>query len=153
MRSKIVLMLGLLPMLALSANSQTVKQESSVPRQHSTRFLQLVNESKKHVRETNADEVKAKLDRGEKLILIDVREESEFAKDHLPGAIHLSRGVIERDIEKNAPDINAPLVLYCGGGNRSALAAESLQKMGYTNVLSMDGGIRAWREKGFPLAE
>ena len=153
MRSKIVLMLGLLPMLALSANSQTVKQESSVPRQHSTRFLQLVNESKKHVRETNADEVKAKLDRGEKLILIDVREESEFAKDHLPGAIHLSRGVIERDIEKNAPDINTPLVLYCGGGNRSALAAESLQKMGYTNVLSMDGGIRAWREKGFPLAE
>jgi|LSQX01.1.fsa_nt_gb rhodanese-related sulfurtransferase len=153
MRSKIVLMLGLLPMLALSANSQTVKQESSVPRQHSTRFLQLVNESKKHVRETNVDEVKAKLDRGEKLILIDVREESEFAKDHLPGAIHLSRGVIERDIEKNAPDINAPLVLYCGGGNRSALAAESLQKMGYTNVLSMDGGIRAWREKGFPLAE
>jgi rhodanese-related sulfurtransferase len=146
-------MLGLLPMLALSANSQTVKQESSVPRQHSTRFLQLVNESKKHVRETNVDEVKAKLDRGEKLILIDVREESEFAKDHLPGAIHLSRGVIERDIEKNAPDINAPLVLYCGGGNRSALAAESLQKMGYTNVLSMDGGIRAWREKGFPLAE
>ncbi|MDI9613994.1 MAG: rhodanese-like domain-containing protein [Acidobacteriota bacterium] len=140
-------------MLALSANSQTVKQESSVPRQHSTRFLQLVNESKKHVRETNVDEVKAKLDRGEKLILIDVREESEFAKDHLPGAIHLSRGVIERDIEKNAPDINAPLVLYCGGGNRSALAAESLQKMGYTNVLSMDGGIRAWREKGFPLAE
>jgi rhodanese-related sulfurtransferase len=153
MRSKIALMLGLLPMLALSANSQTVKQESSVPRQHSTRFLQLVNESKKHVRETNVDEVKAKLDRGEKLILIDVREESEFAKDHLPGAIHLSRGVIERDIEKNAPDINAPLVLYCGGGNRSALAAESLQKMGYTNVLSMDGGIRAWREKGFPLAE
>lgn len=153
MRSKIVLMLGLLPMLALSANSQTVKQESSVPRQHSTRFLQLVNESKKHVRETNVDEVKAKLDRGEKLILIDVREESEFAKDHLPGAIHLSRGVIERDIEKNAPDINTPLVLYCGGGNRSALAAESLQKMGYTNVLSMDGGIRAWREKGFPLAE
>lgn len=153
MRSKIALMLGLLPMLALSANSQTVKQESSVPRQHSTRFLQLVNESKKHVRETNVDEVKAKLDRGEKLILIDVREESEFAKDHLPGAIHLSRGVIERDIEKNAPDINTPLVLYCGGGNRSALAAESLQKMGYTNVLSMDGGIRAWREKGFPLAE
>jgi len=153
MRSKIALMLGLLPMLALSANSQTVKQESSVPRQHSTRFLQLVNESKKHVRETNADEVKAKLDRGKKLILIDVREESEFAKDHLPGAIHLSRGVIERDIEKNAPDINTPLVLYCGGGNRSALAAESLQKMGYTNVLSMDGGIRAWREKGFPLAE
>jgi rhodanese-related sulfurtransferase len=153
MRSKIVLMLGLLPMLALSANSQTVKQESSVPRQHSTRFLQLVNESKKHVRETNVDEVKAKLDRGEKLILIDVREESEFAKDHLPGAIHLSRGVIERDIEKNAPDINAPLVLYCGGGNRSALAAASVQKMGSTNVLSMDGGIRAWREKGFPLAE
>jgi rhodanese-related sulfurtransferase len=142
--------------LALTANAQTkadVKQEFSVAHEHSTRFLQIVNESRKRVRETNVDEVKARLDRGEKLILVDVREESEFAKDHLPGAIHLSKGVIERDIEEKVPDLNAPLVLYCGGGYRSALAADNLQKMGYKNVLSMDGGIRVWREKGFPLTK
>lgn len=119
--------------------------------QHSPRFLQIVDESRKRIRETNVDEVKAKLDRGEKFILIDVREESEFAKDHLPGAIHLGKGIIERDIEERVPELNAPLVLYCGGGYRSALAADNLQKMGYKNVLSMDGGIRGWREKGFPL--
>ena len=118
--------------------------------QHSPRFLQIVNESRKRVRETNVDEVKTKLDRGEKFILVDVREESEFAKDHLPGAIHLGKGVIERDIEERVPDLNAALILYCGGGYRSALAADNLQRMGYKNVLSMDGGIRGWREKGFP---
>lgn len=121
--------------------------------QHSPRFLQLVDETRKRVRETNADEVKSRLDRGDKFILVDVREESEFARDHLPGAIHLGKGVIERDIEAKVPDLNAPLVLYCGGGYRSALAADNLQKMGYKNVLSMDGGIRAWREKGFPLTK
>jgi rhodanese-related sulfurtransferase len=144
----------LLPVL--TANGQTkaeVKQESSMAQQHAPRFLQLVNESRKRVRETNADEVKSRLDRGDKFILVDVREESEFAKDHLPGAIHLGKGVIERDIEEKVPDLNAPLVLYCGGGYRSALAADNLQKMGYKNVLSMDGGIRAWREKGFPLTK
>jgi rhodanese-related sulfurtransferase len=119
--------------------------------QHSPRFLQIVDESRKRIRETNVDEVKAKLDRGDKFILIDVREESEFARDHLPGAIHLGKGILERDIEERVPDFNAPLVLYCGGGYRSALAADNLQKMGYRNVLSMDGGIRGWREKGFPL--
>jgi rhodanese-related sulfurtransferase len=156
MRSKLFLTLGLVLTLALTANTQTksdIKQESSMAHQHSPRFLKIVNESKEHVRETDVDEVKAKLDRGEKLILIDVREESEFAKDHLPGAIHLGKGVIERDIEEKVPDLNAPLVLYCGGGYRSALAADNLQKMGYKNVLSMDGGIRVWREKGFPLAK
>lgn len=121
--------------------------------QHSPRFLQIVNESRKRVRETNVDEVKTKLDRGEKFILVDVREESEFAKDHLPGAIHLGKGVIERDIEERVPDLNAALILYCGGGYRSALAADNLQRMGYKNVLSMDGGIRGWREKGFPLTK
>jgi rhodanese-related sulfurtransferase len=144
----------LLPVL--TANGQTkaeVKQESSMAQQHAPRFLQLVNESRKRVRETNADEVKSRLDRGDKFILVDVREESEFAKDHLPGAIHLGKGVIERDIEEKVPDLNAFLVLYCGGGYRSALAADNLQKMGYKNVLSMDGGIRAWREKGFPLTK
>jgi len=83
--------------------------------------------------------------------LVDVREESEFAKDHLPGAIHLGKGVIERDIEEQVPDPNTELLLYCGGGYRSALAADNLQKMGYRNVFSMDGGIREWREKGYPL--
>src|SRR6266700_2551437 len=95
---------------------------------HSPRFLQIVQDAKKHV-----------------------REESEYAKDHLPGAIHLGKGVIERDVEIQVPDLNTPLVLYCGGGFRSALAADNLQKMGYTKVLSMDGGIRGWREKGLPL--
>jgi rhodanese-related sulfurtransferase len=120
---------------------------------HSQRFLKIVDESRKRVRELTVDEVKAKLDRGEKLQLVDVREESEFAKDHLPNAIHLGKGIIERDIEERVPDTSAPLVLYCGGGFRSALAADNLQKMGYTNVISMDGGIRVWREKGFPLTK
>ena len=118
---------------------------------HAPRFLQIVQDAKKHVREVTVDEVKAKLDQGEKFQLVDVREESEYAQDHLPGAIHLGKGVIERDIEACVPDLNTPLVLYCGGGFRSALAADNLQKMGYTNVLSMDGGIRDWRNQGFPL--
>ena len=105
---------------------------------------------KRRVREVSIDEVKARLDRGEKFLLVDVREESEYAQDHLPGAIHLGKGIIERDIEERVPELNTPLVLYCGGGYRSALAADNLQKMGYTNVLSMDGGIRGWREKHFP---
>jgi rhodanese-related sulfurtransferase len=99
------------------------------------------------------DEVKGRIDRGEKFVLVDVREESEFAKDHLPGAIHLGKGVIERDIEARVPDLNTEMVLYCGGGFRSALAADNLQKMGYKNVISMDGGIRDWREKKYPLTK
>src|SRR5919204_892490 len=121
--------------------------------QHSPRFLQIVNDAKKRVREISLDEVKAKMDRREKFELVDVREESEWAKDHLAGAIHLGKGVIERDVESRLPDTSAPVVLYCGGGFRSALAADSLQKMGYKNVLSMDGGIRGWREKGFPVTK
>ncbi len=120
---------------------------------HSPRFLKIVEDTKKRVREVTIDEVKSKLDRGEKFLLVDVREESEYAADHLPGAIHLGKGIIERDIEERVPDQNAPLVLYCGGGFRSALAADNLQKMGYTEVLSMDGGIREWREKGLPLTK
>ena len=119
--------------------------------QHSPRFLKIVDDARKRIRETTVDAVKAMLDRGDSIVLIDVREESEFAKDHLPGAIHLGKGVLERDIEQRVPDTSAPLVLYCGGGFRSALAADNLQKMGYTNVLSMDGGIRGWREKKYPL--
>jgi rhodanese-related sulfurtransferase len=121
--------------------------------QHPPRFLKIVDDAKTRVRETNVDEVKKKIDRGEKFILVDVREESEFAKDHLPGAIHLGKGIIERDIEARVPDLNAEMVLYCGGGFRSALAGDNLQRMGYKNVISMDGGIREWREKGFPLTQ
>ena len=119
--------------------------------QHTPRFLKIVNDAKSRVEETTVDEVKQKLDRGEKFLLVDVREESEFAKDHLPGAIHLGKGVIERDIETKVPDVKTPMVLYCGGGFRSAMAADNLQKMGYTNVLSMDGGVREWREKKYPM--
>jgi rhodanese-related sulfurtransferase len=119
--------------------------------QHSPRFLKLVEEAKKHVKELTVDQVKAKLDRGERFHLVDVREESEWARDHLPGATHLGKGVIERDAEQRLPDPKAEIVLYCGGGFRSALAAENLQRMGYTNVWSMDGGIRGWREKKHPL--
>ena len=118
---------------------------------HAPQFLKLVQDAKKRVKETNVEEVKSKLDRGEKFLLVDVREESEFAKDHLPGAVHLGKGVIERDIESRVPDLNTQMVLYCGGGFRSAMAADNLQKMGYTNVFSMDGGVRGWREKNFPL--
>ena len=119
--------------------------------QHSPRFLKIVDDARKRVRETDVDTVKARMDREDKFLLVDVREEREFAKDHLPGAIHLGKGIIERDIEARVPDLNTEVVLYCGGGFRSALSADNLQKMGYTNVISMDGGIRGWREKGYPL--
>ena len=119
--------------------------------QHSPRFLKIVEESRRRVRENSVDEIKARLDRGEKFVLVDVREDNEWAKDHLPGAVHLGKGIIERDIEEKYPDLNTTLVLYCGGGFRSAMAADNLQKMGYTNVISMDGGIREWRGKNYPL--
>ncbi|MGH7462958.1 MAG: rhodanese-like domain-containing protein [Longimicrobiales bacterium] len=120
-------------------------------KQHSPGFLKVVSEAKTRVRETNVSEVTARLKRGERFHLIDVREESEFAAGHAKGATHLSKGVIERDIESRIPDHDAPIVLYCGGGFRSALVADNLQKMGYTNVLSMDGGWRAWKESGNPV--
>jgi rhodanese-related sulfurtransferase len=121
-------------------------------KQHAPQFLKLVQDAKTRVKECTADDVKARLDRGEKFVLVDVREESEWANGHLPGAVHMGRGVIERDVEMRVPDPETPMVLYCGGGFRSALAADNLQKMGYTNVVSMDGGFRVWREKGYPLA-
>ena len=117
---------------------------------HAQRFLTLVNDAKKRVKETNVADVKRSLDGGEKFVLIDVREESEWGRGHLPGAIHLGKGVIERDIEQRVPDQSAKLVLYCGGGFRSALAADNIQKMGYTNVESMDGGWKGWLDAGFP---
>ena len=118
---------------------------------HSEGFLNLVNESKAKIKETNVKEVKQRMDRGDQFVLIDVREDGEWAKGHIPGAVHMGRGVIERDIEQRIPDKNAELILYCGGGFRSALSAENLQKMGYKNVLSMDGGWRGWNESNYPI--
>jgi rhodanese-related sulfurtransferase len=115
---------------------------------HSPRFLSLVNEAKKHVKETNVADVKRRMDAGEKFVLVDVREESEWAAGHLPGAIHLGKGIIERDIEAKVPDTCAKVILYCGGGFRSALSADNLQKMGYSNVESMDGGWKGWLAAG-----
>ncbi len=120
---------------------------------HSPGFLQIVNDARKRIRELNVDQVKVKLERGERFHLIDIREESEWGKDHIAGAEYLGRGILERDIEERIPDRKTEIVLYCGGGFRSALAADNLQKMGYTNVYSMDGGIRAWRAKDFPLEQ
>ena len=114
-------------------------------------FLNLVNDAKKRIKEENFRETKKRLDAGEKINLVDTREDSEWARGHIPGAIHLSKGVIERDIEKAIPDKSATIVLYCGGGFRSALAADSVQKMGYQNAISLDGGWRALKESGLPL--
>ncbi|MBA3313657.1 MAG: rhodanese-like domain-containing protein [Planctomycetota bacterium] len=119
-------------------------------KQHAPRFLAIVNDARSRIRECNVDDVKRRLDKGETLNLVDVREESEYASGHVPGAVHLGKGVIERDIEAKFPDPDAELVLYCGGGYRSALAADNVQKMGYTNVISMDGGWRGWKEAGLP---
>ncbi len=120
---------------------------------HAPRFLELVSASKKGIRELTIDDVKPRLDRGETFHLVDVREESEWAAGRLPGSTHMGRGIIERDIEQRIPDLNAEIILYCGGGYRSALSAESLMKMGYRNVFSMDGGFRAWREAGYPVVK
>jgi len=116
---------------------------------HEPGFLAIVNEAKTRVKELGFREVKQKLDAGEKFTLVDVREDNEWARGHLPGAIHLSKGVIERDVEKTIPDKSAPVVLYCAGGFRSVLAADNLRKMGYNNCISMEGGWRAWTEAGF----
>ncbi|MAT16103.1 MAG: sulfurtransferase [Planctomyces sp.] len=118
---------------------------------HAPRFLAIVDTARKHVTECTVDDVKQRLDSGDQFHLVDVREESEYAADHLPGAIHLSKGIIERDIEKKIPDTASPIVLYCGGGYRSALAAHNLQQMGYRNVISMDGGYSGWKGAGYPL--
>jgi rhodanese-related sulfurtransferase len=121
--------------------------------QHSPQFLRLVNDAKTRIKETNVADVKRRMDTGEKFLLVDVREDNEWAKGHLPGAVHMGRGVIERDIETRVPETAAKVILYCGGGFRSALVADNLQKMGYTNVESMDGGWRGWVEAGLPTAK
>jgi rhodanese-related sulfurtransferase len=119
-------------------------------KQHSPGFLAIVTDAKSRVKETNVAEVLQRLAAGATFTLVDVREESEFAAGHAQGALHLGKGVIERDIEKAIPDHDAPLILYCGGGFRSALASDNIQKMGYTNVLSMDGGWSGWVAAGGP---
>lgn len=120
---------------------------------HSPEFLKIVNESRARIQEMDFRDVKRRLDAGEKFIFVDTREDNEWQRGHIPNAIHLGKGIIERDIETAVPDKNAPLVLYCGGGFRSALAADNLQKMGYRKVVSMDGGWRGWTEAGFPTAK
>lgn len=118
---------------------------------HAPGFLKIVNDAKSRVKECTIAEMRARQEAGDRFTLVDVREESEYAAGHLPGAVHIGKGVIERDIEAKVPDPATPLVLYCGGGYRSALAADVLQKMGYTNVISMDGGWRAWTEQSLPV--
>ena len=118
---------------------------------HSPGFLKIVDDAKSRVRECTIQDMKARREAGENFVLVDVREESEYAKGHIPGAVHLGKGVIERDIEEKYPDPATPLVLYCGGGFRSALAADNIQKMGYTNVSSMAGGWRAWQAANAPV--
>jgi rhodanese-related sulfurtransferase len=119
---------------------------------HAPGFLKVVNDAKSRIKQWNVHETKKRLDAGEKMVLVDVREESEWARGHVAGAVYLGKGVIERDIEQRIPDASATIVLYCGGGFRSALAADNLQKMGYKNVISMDGGWKGWVEAGYPTA-
>ena len=118
--------------------------------QHAPGFLALVNDAKSRVKETNVAEVKKRMDAGEKLTLVDVREDNEWNQGHIRGAIHLGKGIIERDVEKAIPNKGQEIILYCGGGFRSALVADNLKKMGYKNPISMDGGWRGWNEQGFP---
>ncbi len=118
---------------------------------HSESFEALCEDARSRIHEIKVEEVQRKLEAGEKFHFIDVREDHEWLQDHAARAKHLGRGIIERDIEKVAPEKDAEIVLYCGGGFRSALAADNLQKMGYTNVLSMAGGIKAWREANYPM--
>ncbi len=118
---------------------------------HSPGFLQLVNDAKSRVKQVDVEGYKNMVAAGEPHILVDTREESEWAKGHMAGAVHMSKGIIERDIEVKVPDKSARLVLYCGGGFRSALVADNLQKMGYENAISLDGGWRALKESGLPV--
>jgi len=118
--------------------------------EHFPRFVALVDDSKKRTTEISIADVRARMDRGERLELVDVREDSEWAAGRIRGARHIGRGVLERDIEKAIPDPNAEIILYCGGGYRSALAADSLRKMGYARVLSMAGGWREWQAASGP---
>ena len=119
---------------------------------HNPGFLKLVEEARKQIKECTIQQVKSRLDGGEVFEFLDVREDNEYAQDHARGARHLGRGILERDIETIIPNKQADIVLYCGGGYRSALAAACLRQMGYSNVTSMIGGIKAWRDAGYPMS-
>ena len=118
---------------------------------HNPGFLKLVDAARAKVKECTVVQAKAMLDRNKVLHFLDVREDNEFAKDHAKGARHLGKGIIERDVETCIPNKEEAILLYCGGGYRSVLAADALQQMGYTNVVSMDGGIKGWRDAGYPM--
>ena len=120
---------------------------------HSEGFLRLVQDAKKNVKECTIDDVWKRQQKGDSFVLVDVREDIEWAKGHAEGSLHLGRGVLERDIEKTVQDKDAEIVLYCGGGFRSVLAAESLAKLGYRKVTSMAGGFRGWVEAGMPVTK
>jgi rhodanese-related sulfurtransferase len=137
----------------IGQSSQTILSEKEIimAKHHAHRFLAIVDEARKNIEECTVADVKTRLDQGEELLIIDVREESEFASAHIPGAKHLGKGIIERDIEKEVPDTETEMILYCGGGYRSALAADNLRKMGYTRAISMDGGFRGWKEANLPI--
>ncbi len=121
--------------------------------QHNPRFLALVNEVRQRVDEVDVHQVKRWMEQSRPFVLLDVREESEWNKGHLPSAQYMGRGILERDIETSFPELDTPLVLYCGGGFRSVLAADNLQQMGYCDVISMDGGYRGWKDAGYPVEE
>lgn len=122
-------------------------------KQHSSGFLALVTEAKKNIREITPKQLKDKLEHHEDMKLIDVREDHEWTTGSIPGAMHLSRGIIERDIEKNVPDHQQQIVVYCSGGFRCALVAENLQKMGYSQVCSLDTGLQGWVDAGYPVQQ
>lgn len=136
-----------------TAISSSFLFNADIMAKHTPGFIKIVDDARSRVRECTIEDVRRRQAAGEKLTLVDVREESEFAKGHIPGAIHLGKGVIERDIEMKIPDQSGELILYCGGGYRSALAADNIQKMGYTHVISMDGGWRGWTEAGLPVEQ
>ncbi len=118
---------------------------------HSPGFLKIVNDAKSRVRENTPEDVRRKQEAGDRFYLVDVREDNEWQNGHAAGAIHLGKGIIERDVEQAIPDHGAEIVLYCGGGYRSSIAADALQQMGYKNVISMDGGWKRWKELGYPI--
>ena len=120
---------------------------------HSPGFLGLVQDAKSRVRETSCEAIRQRQLRGERFLLVDVREDHEWQEGHVVGAVHFSKGIIERDIERIVPDHATDMVLYCGGGFRSALSADALQKMGYSNIVSMDGGWKRWTDLTYPTEQ